>query len=64
MPKLTKKAIRSGRMDGRTEPYYRKASLLKNTVAGGSRGELWKNTKSVNAYTFELSFSKLKLSKH
>ena len=29
MPKLTKKAIRYGRTDGRTDPNYRKASLLK-----------------------------------
>ena len=30
MPKLTKKAIRYRRTDGRTDPNYRKASLLKN----------------------------------
>ena len=29
MPKLTKKAIRYGRTDGRTDPNYRKDSLLK-----------------------------------
>ena len=28
MPKLTQKAIRLVRMDGRTDPDYRKASLL------------------------------------
>ena len=29
MPKLTKKAIRSERSEGRTDPNHRKASLLK-----------------------------------
>ena len=29
MPKLTKKAIRLGRTDGRTDPNYKKDSLLK-----------------------------------
>ena len=29
MPKLTKKAIRSRRTDGRTDPNYGKATLLK-----------------------------------
>ena len=33
MSNLTKKAIRDGRTDGWTDPNYRKASLLKITVA-------------------------------
>ena len=32
MPKLMKKAIRLGRMDGRTDPNCRKASLLENSL--------------------------------
>ena len=32
MTKLTKKAIRYGRTDGRTDPNYRKASLLKKVT--------------------------------
>ena len=39
MPKLTKKAIRYGQTDGRrdvlTDPYYRKALLLKNEPGTG-----------------------------
>ena len=31
MPKLTKRAVRYGHTDGRTDPNYRKASLLKMT---------------------------------
>ena len=30
MPKFMKRAIRYGRMDGRTDPNYRKASLLQS----------------------------------
>ena len=45
MPKLTKIAIRHGRMDVRTDPNYGKASLLKiKTKRGGGEDYQEQNT--------------------
>ena len=40
MPKLTEKAIRYGRTDGRTDPNYRKASLLKRLSTKNTHTQL------------------------